>query len=327
MAKEIGGYFGLEENRGAEYHGGALALNLGRTAFLYFLKSVNVTCVYAPELLCDSMTSICEREGIALRFYRQDAYLMPKLSAKMADGEWLLLVNYLGQLSDEKIKASRTMFGNIIVDHTHSFFQRPVEGVPTLYSCRKFFGLPDGAYLYTPLQLDEPDEVDISFGRMSHVMGRFEETGSAHYAELHRVADGYYQATPKAMSKLTRNLLRGIDYEAACARRNENYAVLDSLLKDVNAIRSEGIAGVLSPFQTSDGPLAYPLYCTEGVVLRKRLAEHKVYVPTYWNNVIRSCDARSVEYQCAANILPLPCDQRYSSDDMHRVATLARELM
>lgn len=327
MTKEIGGYFGLEENQGSEYHEGALAINLGRTAFLHFLKSVNAACVYVPELLCDSMTSICEREGIALRFYRQDARLMPKLAAKMRDGEWLLLVNYLGQLSDEKIEAVRAMFGNIIVDHTHSFFQRPVEGVPTLYSCRKFFGLPDGAYLYAPFPLREPEDIDVSFERMSHVMGRFEETGSAHYAELHRVADGYYQSTPKAMSKLTHNLLRGIDYEHARARRNENYAVLDGLLKDINVIRTEGIAGVLDPFQVSDGPLAYPLYCTEGIPLRKRLAEHKVYVPTYWNNVIRSCNPNSVEYLCSANILPLPCDQRYSSDDMHRVAAFVQELM
>ena len=35
-----------------------------------------------------------------------------------------------------------------------------------------------------------------------------------------------------------------------------------------------------------------------------------------WPNVLRENDKNSVEYDFTANILPLPCDQRYVIEDM-----------
>lgn len=41
----------------------------------------------------------------------------------------------------------------IILDNTQSFFQKPISGIDTIYSCRKYFGVPDGAYLSTNILL------------------------------------------------------------------------------------------------------------------------------------------------------------------------------
>ena len=35
------------------------------------------------------------------------------------------------------------------------FYAKPIHGNDTFYTCRKFFGVPDGAYLYTDKLLDE----------------------------------------------------------------------------------------------------------------------------------------------------------------------------
>ena len=48
---------------------------------------------------------------------------------------------------------------NVIIDNVQAYFQRPIEGFDTLYSCRKYFGVPDGAVLYTDLEI-EPLEKD-----------------------------------------------------------------------------------------------------------------------------------------------------------------------
>ncbi|MFR0789357.1 MAG: hypothetical protein ACLSHW_00770 [Lachnospiraceae bacterium] len=75
-----------------------------------------------------------------------------------------------------------------------------------------------------------------------------------------------------------------------------------------------------------DGPFAYPYYHKNGIALRKALAKEKIFVPTNWSNVIRDCTPDSYEYQWAADILPLPCDQRYGKEEMQRIADVIHAL-
>ena len=55
-----------------------------------------------------------------------------------------------------------------------------------------------------------------------------------------------------------------------------------------------------------------------GIEIRKVLAQKKIYIPILWPDVLTdSPEAEaSIEHDYAKNILPLPCDQRYSIDDM-----------
>ena len=55
-----------------------------------------------------------------------------------------------------------------------AFYQYPVNGVDTLYTCRKYFGVPDGGYLYTDTKLNDDLEIDISYERMEYILGRYE---------------------------------------------------------------------------------------------------------------------------------------------------------
>ncbi|URW87444.1 hypothetical protein M5E86_08915 [Blautia wexlerae] len=74
-----------------------------------------------------------------------------------------------------------------------------------------------------------------------------------------------------------------------------------------------------------EGPFAYPYFHADGMKLRRYLAEKKIFVPTYWKNIIENSETKSLEYTWAANILPLPCDQRYSVEDMKYMASVVRE--
>jgi dTDP-4-amino-4,6-dideoxygalactose transaminase len=108
------------------------------------------------------------------------------------------------------------------------------------------------------------------------------------------------------MSNLTRNILGAIDYEKVIESRNNNFSYLHDRLKVTNVL----------DIKTPEGAFAYPYYIKNGIEVRKKLAEKKTYVPTLWPNVLRENDENSIEYDFAANILPLPCDQRYTEDDM-----------
>lgn len=316
--REIGGYLQMEHLGGEEYYPELIKLNLGRTALLYLMKDLDIQKLRLPGYICDSVVKICEKAGYPYSFYSVDQKLNPIIEEPLAQGEYLYLINYYGQLSDDKILAIKKEHHRIIVDHTHSFFQRPLKDVPTLYSVRKFFGVSDGAYLWTGGEESWMDphmlEKDISHQRIGHVLGRYEENASAYYSQMLENAHSLEEESVKQMSALTENLMRGIDYHKARAAREKNYRALEKL-REKNGLK----------WEMPKGPFAYPFYYYRGAELRKLLAERKIYVPTYWSNVIETMEQETVEYDYAANILPLPCDQRYDEEDMDYVAECCLE--
>ena len=316
MKKEIGGYLELEEPAGQEYYPDLCGVNLGRTALLWLMEARKCRKIYLPFFLCDSVTGACERSGAEIEFYHMDEGLHPVLEERtLSEGEYLYLVNYYGQLTDDKIRKYKKIYGNIIVDHTHAFFQKSLKGVDTLYSCRKFWGVSDGAYLSTDAVLPMDKPVDHSNKRMGHILGRYEENAGVYYQEMLQNAARYEGMEIRRMSRLTENLLGAIDYETGRRKREENYRILSE------ALPSEFIFTRVTP----EGPFVYPYYHKEGLKLRRWLAEHKIFVPTYWKNILEECTESSLEYQWAADVLPLPCDQRYGKEEMQYMAERIKE--
>lgn len=306
--REIGGYFGLETFSGREYYPDLIAVNNGRSGLLWLLKARKIQKLYIPYFLCDSVSGVCDREGFRYSYYAVDRDFMPVLDRKMEPGEYIYIVNYYGQITNETAVRLKARYGNIIFDNVQAFFQQPVPGIDTIYSCRKFFGVPDGGYISTDAVLSELLERDVSMDRMRHILGRFEGTASD-YHQYFKANDRDFVTLPlREMSHLTHNLLRAIDYEQVKQRREDNFALLHDSL---------GTRSGLRPIRP-EGPYAYPFYCENGMEVKKRLALKKIYVATLWPNVLQT--EMPVEKDYAENILPLPCDQRYGPEEMARIA-------
>lgn len=305
---EIGGYFGLESFSGTEYHENLIAVNTGRNALAYVLKARKIKKLYIPTFLCDCVERLCMREGCAYEKYSVGTDFMPRLSENPGAEEWVYVVNYYGQVSDEVILAMQKRWGRIIVDHVQDFFRKPLPGIDTIYSCRKFFGVADGAYLSTDATLEtEPDK---SRHRMEHVLGRFETSASQYFSIFQKNDEALYDLPLRQMSRLTRNLLRAIDYEVVRRKRTENFSVLEEKLGSYNKLKIAKIPGAY----------CYPFLCDNGAEIRKRLVQQKIYIPTLWPNVTDDPAATELEKFMAQNILPLPCDQRYGTEDMRHMA-------
>ena len=314
--KEIGGYFGLEKLISHEYYPDLAAVNNARCALLYILKANHYKKVYLPYFLCDSVRLVLEREKIPFEEYRIDRTFLPLLDIHTKPGEVVYVVNYYGLLSEEQLISLKNRYGNIVVDNAQAFFARPVKGIDTLYSCRKFFGVPDGGYAYTDAEFPEDIPADVSMERMKHILGRFEgESASDYYDYFNHNDESFKEIELRRMSKLTHNILGAIDYQAAKRRREENYLFLSKALGDRNPLKPECPAG----------PYAYPFYIRNGMTVKKQLAKRKIYVATLWPNVRGT--GLNIETELAENILPLPCDQRYYEEDMQRVADVVRELI
>ena len=304
--REIGGYIELDNYHLPMLHEKAIALNCGRNCLAYILRSKKIKKLYLPYFLCDSVNNVCKKENVPVQYYHVGIDFLPE-HLQVKTGEWVYLVNYYGQIQHQTIKKCADMYKNrVIVDNAQAYFDEPVEGIDTIYTCRKYFGVPDGGFLYTDEKLLLELEQDVSFERMHFLLGRYEQTAPKFYGEY--VYNNQLFATEpiKTMSKLTTNLLHGIDYALVKQRRTDNYKYLFEHLKEVNRLELIEI----------DGAFAYPLWLRNGAEVRKRLQEIQIYIPTLWPNVLEDITKDSVEYDMAFNILPIPVDQRYDLNDM-----------
>ena len=316
--REIGGYLGLEDYGGSPYHKGAVALDCARSCLEYLIELRGIRSMALPDLMCSAVPSACDYAGCAHRTYRVGEDLLPDYGFDLAEGEWLYLADYYGTLTAEAVADALDFAGGrVVVDEVQGFFRKPWEDADTIYTCRKFFGVPDGAYLATRdgavLARDLP--ICRSSARMMHVLGRPEDGASAHYAEYSLVEEGLGENGPEAMSEVTRRLLSGVDYRRVKAAREYNFAVLAEVLGQLN---------LLDPGRPV-GPYMYPFLVKDAGAARARLAARGMYVPTLWPNVLDEYSEGSIARRYAVNLLPLPVDQRYGEEDMRVLAKAVLE--
>ena len=312
--KEIGGYFQLENFHGQEYHPNAYRFNLARTAISWFFKEVHCEKIYMPYFICGSVTNRLIEDGFTLSNYHINADFtinMDELPETLAEDEWLFVNNAYGQLTDEYIQTIQDKYQNVLFDYTHAFFQKPLPKTNVVYSIRKYFGISDGAYLITNLPIQMPEKQDQSWNRFNHILGRYEESASVHYQEMLDTAHGYVDAEPMKMSLITENMLMGIDYDYAKKQREKNFSYLANTLDDINKLKDM--------IHQPEGSFVYPMLVEDGPSFRKKLASQKIFVPTYWSEVFQNMPENTIEHQYAKNILALPCDQRYTEEDMQTI--------
>lgn len=311
MNDAIGGYFELELKKGTEYHQKAKHLNTSRNAFEYVLRCKKIKRVFVPRYMCNSMLQPLERLGISYAFYDLDEKLRPLIDDTIDHDEALLVVNYFGILNTT-IKQIVSNNPTSIIDNSQAFFTEPISGIETIYSARKFFGVPDGAYLYSGCSIDVELQRDTSYIYCDFLLKRIDLSPEEGYSSFRSNEERLDNNPIRRMSKLTQALLSSIDYEFARKRRNENFFFLHENLRDKNELTD------LIENEAIDGPMVYP-FMTKDPSLREKLHKNRIYVATYWNDVFERTDENSLEWQLTKYMIPLPIDQRYGNSDMIQV--------
>ena len=314
MHKEIGGYLELERFTGPMLHEKALALSSGRACLSYLIEQRKIRKIALPDFNCDIVEAVCRAHEVKTRFYPVGADLRPK-TLQTEEDEWFYLVNFYGQLSADELQRIAARVPRLIVDNAQAYFDLPLKGVDTLYTCRKFLGVPDGGFLYT----EAPEKTlpaDESRERMGFVLGRFERPAGEYFAAAAQNNDDL-SMEPKSMSELTKNLLHAVDYDRVKTKRTENFRLLHEGLGSVNCLN----------LRVTEGAYAYPLMLPEGQKIRKKLIEQKIFVPMLWPNVPEQQPADSEACRLAEQILPLPCDQRYGAEEMAFIIKAVRDCL
>jgi hypothetical protein len=274
-----------------------------------------------PWFNCDSMLEAPAAAQVEVRRYSIDQTLYPERLAEFGSSDCLLYVNYFGVCGDRVARLLKEYPSDrIVLDNSHAFHTPAPPCLATLYSPRKFFGVPDGGYLVTRLPVKSPDVQDIqSIDRIRPLLMRFSEGPEAGHQEAKRANLSLKGLPPMAMSALTQAMLRSLDYVDALGRRNANFDELNRALGSVNRFPLANLA--------TSGALCYPFFAgMDG--LHEWLIEHRVFVPHYWPGVHGAAgNEKDWESTLARQCVPLPCDQRYEATDMKRVSELVLDYL
>lgn len=312
LIKPIGGYFELELPVYPELHADAIALNSGRFCLEYVLRCRHYKKVYVPYFTCDSAIEPIKKLGIRYEFYHIDKEYRIIGEIRLNDGEALMYTNYWG-LQDAYCQLLASKYGRrLILDYTQAFYSEPIIGIDTFYSCRKFFGVPDGGYLYTDAQADFAIAQDESYTRMSSLVKRIDISPEAGFQDFHEISSMFHEMPIRKMSNFTKRMMGGIDYEHAVRRRIDNYNTLQQQLGG-------------RKLNFGEVPMVFPYTSEAGQELRRNLIANKVFVAKYWPNVDEWAGEHALETWMANHILPLPIDQRYGSEDMERIVKIIRQ--
>ncbi len=308
----VGGFFGLELPTlgGALPPENATLLRSGRACLRAILELKRPQRLFVPFYVCDAAWAPARALGFDLHFYPLDQALRPILPT-IGEHDAVVVVDYFGLCADAA--APLAFLGDrLIIDQTHALFAEGPAEVWRFTSARKWFGVPDGAFLSGPRAIAAP-AANWSQGVPTHLVER--QWGNAATAyQAYTTAEAAFGNEVEPISTSSVALLRGVDVELVRRARRQNFAHLHSRLADRNQL--------LLPLGATDVPFCYP-FLPSRQVSRAELASKGVFVPQFWADCIeRRDDAFAWEILLSERLLPLPIDHRYGEQEMNRVAEL-----
>jgi hypothetical protein len=314
--KGIGGFFELElPHGGGRPHPRALALSTGRACLMVTLRNLRPRRVHVPFYTCDATLAPFAHLGIETRSYALEETLFPTDLPALGTDEYLLWTDYFGICAGHTQRLKELLGEHLLIDDTHNFFREGHQGHWSFTSARKYFGVPDGAFLYAPrpVSLDATQFTGISLthGLLSR-LGRFDEAFAA-YQTYERSLD----CSVHRISEVSEGLLRGVDMAQVAVARHENFTFLHAALGPHNQLRLNNAEQV---------PFCYP-YLPPTLVERSVLHARGFFIPCLWPEVDRRTETGfDFERRFSVQLLPLPVDHRYTPVDLSRLVEYLLEL-
>jgi hypothetical protein len=296
-----------------------LAVNSGRAGIYAAVLDYGAKSVYLPFYLCGTVKDFLEKHGINVKEYNINSEFMPSEAIHLESDEMIIWVNYFGCMLGNTLEkiCLHSEYGNqLIVDNTHAYFCPQMGSAYSVYSCRKFVGVPDGGFV-----------IHKEIGN-NHIFDNLDENQSscgwdaplqAYYTGANSGYESYLKNTERMsmqfekMPLLTKNILYSVDYEVIALKRRYNFEVLHSLLGKYNQLNNVDFHSQTAYY--------YP-FMRECVGLRDFLHEKNIFTSCWWKRVIVEEKTTDFEKYLGRWLFPLPIDQRYNKEDMFYLANL-----
>lgn len=319
MHMEIGGYRELDLRTGLEYYRDAspARLNAGRCGVYHAARCLGCRKVLLPRYQCETVRNFLLKKGIEVAYYHIGEDMLPLVENQEAETA-IVLVNYFGLIPAAALEAFVRANRNVIIDNTQGFYQPNIPGAYSVYSPRKFFGVPDGCYVIGPdagRYLEEYGR-DSSAPSALFLLTRIESGGNANYGQYQESEHRLDGSDILQMSKLTQALLDNVDYDAVRQKRQRNYDYAACVFGEVNQLPAS-----LLEREESQVPMVYPLLI-EREDLRYILKENHIFVGQWWKYLLEEPDVTPLERRLSLYMLPIQIDQRYGPEEIDYTAEL-----
>lgn len=117
------------------------------------------------------------------------------------------------------------------------------------------------------------------------------------------------------MSKLTRTILDGTDYDMICEKRRKNFEYVSELLEGKNQFNPWRY------YSIDCVPMVYPLVIEDDGLLQKLLDE-KHFQGHWWSYLLEEMEENCFEYWMSRYMIPITIDQRYGEKELEYVAAI-----
>lgn len=311
---EIGSFLELQLPKGRELYNqetDIARLNTGRMGIWHAFRVSGCKRIWLPIYQCDSIRETLEKKEVDICFYHQDHNWNP-LDIEAAEDDAVLLVNYYGIMSHDRMAELAKPYRHAIIDCAQAFFCKPVADALTVYSCRKFVGAPDGAYVIgknAHLFVDEYPQC-YSSDTAAYLLKRIEYGCEGKGYEARSLNENRIDSEDcMIMSKLTRSIMDAENYTYNKKMRRENFAYIHQHLKDINKI---------SPMMYMDEdtiPMVYPLVVEDDKLIQ-RLFAAKHFQGHWWSYICDEQPQDSFECWISRYVIPITIDQRYGKEEM-----------
>lgn len=317
---EIGSFLELQLPKGREWYKGdkdIARLNTGRMGIWHAFRVTGCKRIWIPIYQCDSIRETLAKKGVEMCFYYQDENFNP-IDIQAKDDDAVILVNYYGIMSHERMAELATSYKHPIIDCAQAFFCKPVEDALTVYSCRKFVGAPDGCYVVGKDAHKFVEEYPqcYSSDTAAFLLKRIEYGCEGKGYEARSLNEHRIDTEDcMKMSKLTRNLMAAEDYAYNQQKRKENFAYAHQLLGGINKI---------DPIRYMDGetvPMVYPLVVEDDSLIQ-RLFAAKHFQGHWWSYICEEQPEDSFEYWISRYVIPITIDQRYGKEEIDYLAKI-----
>jgi hypothetical protein len=262
-----------------------------------------------------------------LRFYEVDYDLKvrtDKWVSEVSSGDLVIFIDYFGFPHDHRLAAFVKEKGAWVLEDACQALLSSHVGVISdfvLFSLRKWIGVPDGGIIQVPksfsltgFSLETPPSTWWLKALQTVVLRREFDDGlpMREWFKLFREAEDAAPTGPYAMSQLSQAIFQySVDYSITAQKRIDNYRTLLGKLESY---------AVFPQIEPDVVPLGFPVRVAKRDTVRQALFDHEIYPPVHWliDGVIPPKYEDS--HLLAGEIMTLPCDQRYGSEDMERIA-------
>lgn len=311
---EIGSFIEMQFPKEKEYYSGdrnIARLNSGRAAIWHAFRLTGCSSIWIPYYQCETVRAFLETKKVEVKYYHIDANFDP-VNLNTGKNEAVLIVNYFGVMSKKRMNQLAEMFENVIVDNSQAFFNEPLDNCFNVYSARKFIGVPDGAYVLGDNAESYIDEYAQCYSSDTSLflLQRIEYGCEGKTYQTRTVNEERIDAEDiMKMSKLTRTILDGTDYEFIREKRRKNFALASELFGSINKISPKKY------YDDSCVPMVYPLVIENDELLEK-LLKAKHFQGHWWGYVCKELPESSFEHWLSRYVIPITIDQRYSSKEL-----------